>query len=408
MVIDVYDSKGGGIVSTKRFTEHLRKRGHKVIVISTGKTEKDKLVLEKYYPRGFKRIMKKMKMAFAKPDEKKIKDVFKMVDVVHVQLPFLLGIKSITYAKELNLPVVTSFHVQAENITKNLRITTKRTVKMIYKYFLKKFYNRSDIVICPSIFAKKELKDFGLKSHAEVISNGFPDFFYPKKFKRKYNDKFVILSVGRLAIEKNHKLIIDAVSLSKYKNDIRLVIVGDGPLKNDLKKYARILKKVDFLGSISNEKLLMWYNTSDLYVHAGEVELEGMTVLEAMACSLPILVSNSEKSAAKQFAINEKSLFSDAKDLAKKIDYWYEHPEKLSKEKEKYLELSKKYNIHKSVKKLESCYIKAIKLNKKDSAEGKKDNVRAWVRLLKYIYKYIAKKIHKRKVAKTNKKREKM
>ena len=49
MVVDSYDSHGGGLVSTKRFTESLRKHGHKVTVISTGKSDKNKVVLKSFY-----------------------------------------------------------------------------------------------------------------------------------------------------------------------------------------------------------------------------------------------------------------------------------------------------------------------------------------------------------------------
>lgn len=393
MVIDVYDTKAGGVVSTKRFVEELRKKGHKVTVISTGWPDKDKVLLKEFYLPVVKKIMKKMKMVFALPNEDKIKFVLKDVDVVHVQFPFYLGVKTITYAKEFNLPVVSTFHVQAENITKNLKINSKKIIKYIYSFFVGKIYNRSDIVVCPSNFAKQELKRFGLKSNNVVISNGFTEEYYPKKLNKQYKNKFTILTVGRLAEEKNQKLIINALKLSKYKKDIQLLIVGDGPLKEELRKMSRELPcKPKILTFVSDKQKIKLYNSCDLYVHCGEVELEGMTVLEAMACSLPVVIYNSDKSASTQFALNKTSLFNNVKDLAKKIDYWYEHPNELQKAKELYLEYSKEFSISASVKKLEETYLKAIALNKnnlkKTPKKIKDDNGKSWFSFLKYLYRF--------------------
>ncbi len=70
---------------------------------------------------------------------------------------------------------------------------------------------------------------------------------------------------------------------------------------------------------------------ADLYVHAATVEVECMTVLEAMGCGLPLLIADSPKSATKQFALDDRSLFpcNDAQKLSEKIDYWVEHPAEL-------------------------------------------------------------------------------
>lgn len=393
MVIDTYDWYGGGVFSTKRFVDALRTQGHKVILITTGKKEKDKLVLQRFYPLFGKSLMKRMRFGFAKPEDDKIKLVLQNVDVVHVQLPFYLGIKTISIAKELSLPVITSFHVQAENITKILGLNSQKIINLIYKFFVNKFYNRSDLVICPSLFAEKELKRYKLKSKSAVISNGYPEQYYKKHFKRKITNKFVILCVGRLSKEKHQDKIITAISNSRYAKDIQLIIVGYGPLKNELKKLGKILPtKPIFLENISEDKKIVLYNTSDLFIHYGEVELEGMSVLEATACGLPPLIFDSNKSASPQFALNKQHLFSNIDDLTNKIDYWYEHPNKLIAAKEKYLQSSKKYTIKESVKKLEKTYAKTITLHKvrESKIDNQENNSRSWLSFLNIFSRLIS------------------
>ncbi len=390
MIIDAYDTKTGGVISTRRFVDKLREAGHKVIVISTGKKEEDKVVLKEFYPPFGKRIMKKMKMVFAWPDDKKIKEVLKQVDVVHIQLPFYLSTTTISLAKEMKLPIVSSFHVQAENITKNIGVSSSKVIKQIYRFFINRIYNRSDLVICPSKFAQEELKRFGLKSESVILSNGYTEDYYPQRLKRKFPNKFVILMVGRLSAEKRQDKLIEAILLSKYKKDIQLVLIGHGPLKKELKKLGKKLPhRPLFLQGLPTHKLARWYNTSDLYVHCGEIELEGMTVLEAMACGLPPLIVNSKKSASPQFALNDKHLFNDTKDLVEKIDYWYEHPMELIKAKERYLTLSKKYAIKASVGNLEKAYLKVIKINKNHMEKKANDNDNnrfVWLSFIRKLY----------------------
>ncbi len=393
MVIDTYDWYSGGVFSTKRFVDALRAQGHKVILITTGKKEKDKLVLQRFYPLFGKSLMKKMRFCFAKPEENKIKSVLQNVDIVHVQLPFYLGIKTISIARELSLPVVTSFHVQAENITKILGINFQRIINLIYKFFVNKFYNKSDLVICPSSFAEKELKRYKLKSKSTIISNGYPEQYYHKHFKRKITNKFVILCVGRLSKEKHQDKIITAISNSKYAKDTQLIIVGYGPLKKELKILGKRLPvKPIFLENISEDKKIMLYNTSDLFIHYGEVELEGMSVLEATACGLPPLIFNSNKSASPQFALNKLHLFDSVQNLSKKIDYWYEHPNKLLNVKEQYLQSSKKYIIKESVKKLEKTYAKTITLHKarESKTDNQENNGKSWLSFLNIFSRLIS------------------
>ena len=403
MAIDAYNTNSGGVVSTVRFVDRLRKHGHKVIVISTGKNEKDSVVLKAFYPPVAKKIMQKMKMVFAWPDDEKIKAAIKDVDVVHTQFPFYLGIKTITIARELGKPVIASFHVQAENITQNIGLNSKKVNNFIYKFFMKNIYNRADIVICPSKFARDELKRFGLTAKSQILSNGFVEDHYPQKVKKKFPNKFVILCVGRLSAEKNQTMIIEAIGKSKYKKEIQLIVKGHGPMKNELKELGKKLpNKPVFIEQLSEKKIIELFNTPDLLVHAGMAELEGMVILDAIACGTPPLIYDYPKSASKQFALTSKSLFKNEEDLAKKIDYWYEHPHELQKAKDKYLELSKKYTMEESIKKLEKIYLKAIEQNKKHPKKTEKRNGKSWFRFLKVLLAIKKIPIPFRKKSKTN------
>ena len=86
------------------------------------------------------------------------------------------------------------------------------------------------------------------------------------------------------------------------------------------------------------DELVEIINSCDLYVHPSVAEIEAISCLEAIACGLVPIISDSERSATKKFALTEKNLFNhnSPKDLANKIDYWIEHPEEKAEYSEKY------------------------------------------------------------------------
>jgi len=184
--------------------------------------------------------------------------------------------------------------------------------------------------------------------------------FKPAPVKKPLNlsGKFIILSVGRFAPEKHQGKIITAINASAHSENIQLILLGEGPLKERLIETGKILPNPPLLYSLPQDKMAEYYNFSDLYVHPATVEVECMAVLEAMACGLPVLIGRSPKSATSQFALDDRSLFDadDALDLRNKIDYWIEHPKELTSAKEKYSAYSRMFRIEASFEKLVSCY----------------------------------------------------
>jgi glycosyltransferase involved in cell wall biosynthesis len=359
MVLDTYDdARNGAVISTQRFTKLLRSNGNKVIIVSTGKPVEDKVLLKEFYPPFLfiRNIMKRMKFTFAWPNNEKLIDVIDKVDIVHNHFPFYLGYKAIKIAKQKNKPIVSTFHVQAEQIANNIGIYNKQIIKFIYKIFIHTIYSKSNIVVCPSDFAAQEIKRYGCTTPTVVISNGVISEYRDLHLEKNEN-YFTLLTVGRNAAEKRQDMLINAVAQSKYKNKIRVQIIGDGPKRKYLEGLANKLlpNQVEFK-YLPTEKVIEYYNKADLYVHCAAVEVECMTALEAIACGLPALISDSDLSAAKQFAINKEFVFSDIKNLAEKIDFFYENRDLLADAKTQYLEKSKQFSIEKSYQKLINTY----------------------------------------------------
>lgn len=364
MVIDSYENaSNGAVVSTRRFVELLRK-DHNVKVITNGNTFEGQVGLPPLNIPVAKSKIEDMGFSFAKPDRRVLRAVIQWADIVHVQFPFLLGRAALNLCKKLNKPVVTSFHVQPENMLFNVGIRSEKLTNIMYRYFIRDIYNKSMKVICPTSFAASELERRGLQKETAVISNGVlpefsPTFWMSNEKQRNY---FTILSVGRLASEKSHEVLIEAVKRSKYAEKINLIISGKGPLAAYLKNKARCLHNPPIIDFLPYRLLIQAYQEADLYVHASEVELESMTVLEAMACGLPPLIADSPLSAAPGFALNRKFLFkpNSAEDLAEQIDFWYENRSELERYRYRYAQEAVNLKIEKSHQKLLSTYRSVI------------------------------------------------
>lgn len=158
-----------------------------------------------------------------------------------------------------------------------------------------------------------------LKSKVQELVSGINPSIIPmgvdtSKFGKQYyvsnyfgqGDKKVVLFVGRLAEKKGVTYLIEAMK----SIDALLVIVGDGPLRNDLQKQAaEIRDKVIFLGAKTHEELKVIYASADVFVAPsvtakdGDQEGFGLVMLEAMASGLPVIANNS--GGITQLIINE-------------------------------------------------------------------------------------------------------
>jgi glycosyltransferase involved in cell wall biosynthesis len=103
----------------------------------------------------------------------------------------------------------------------------------------------------------------------------------------------VFLGVGRLSEEKNFALLLRAFKLVSSKLDARLIILGEGPLLNELKQLSEDLgveADVDFAGFLKNPFSVM--SNSDVFVLSSNVEGFGMVLTEAMACGCQLVSTN--------------------------------------------------------------------------------------------------------------------
>lgn len=368
LIADFYGQHNNGTsVTSQRLVENLRARGHQVTVVSPYEhTGEGYVQLEKkHIPVFGNYIEEKNGVVFAKVDEEILQRVILEADIVHVLMPFSAGCKAASLAYELGVPLIASFHVQPENITSHMFMMNSVFVnRLIYRIFWNHCYQYTKFIHCPSNFIANELIDNEYIANLRVISNGVIPVFQKKESQRPetLRDKICILFVGRYADEKRHDLLIDAAARSRYADRIQLIFAGNGPRENKLRKRGMKLANPPIFGFYPEEELANVINYCDLYVHPSDVEIEAISCLEALSCGLVPVISDSERSATKQFALTENNLFSagDPDSLAGKIDYWLEHPQEKEELSEKYIAFGRNYSSSSCVDQMISTFYEVI------------------------------------------------
>ncbi|MEK7581227.1 MAG: glycosyltransferase family 4 protein [Patescibacteria group bacterium] len=156
--------------------------------------------------------------------------------------------------------------------------------------------NASSSVIANSAVLKNLSEKYD-PINVSVIPNGVDTDFFRPTSEGKVDKTFHPIFVGRLHMQKNLVFMLDAISDFKksVKSKFMLEIVGDGPQKQELKKYARkigIKNEVTWTDWLKKDELLSKYNNSDCLIMPSLYEGMSNVILEALACGLPVVASD--------------------------------------------------------------------------------------------------------------------
>lgn len=392
-VIDILDTHNNGTsISAQRFAKELERCGHEVRVLCANPQETDekgvalpvevtgKYNVPEFIVPLFDSLIKKHGFAygdFLPKSRPIIHEAVEWADVVHTFFPFPLDMVASRYAAKIGKPNTGAFHVQPENITSSLGCGKVQWIQnMIYRLFRNSHYYKYRHIHVPSAFMGRMLEERDYKAKIHVISNGIQDAFMeagenkivngrPPKLP-EYEDKIVIMMVGRLAKEKRQDVIIDAVNESKYADKIQLVFAGKGPQYEKYVKLGEKLANPPQFVYLKQDELIKMLLQCDLYVHASDMESEAISCIEAFATGLVPVIANSELSATPQFALDDRSLFlpGNPKDLARAIDYWLDNPQERECMEKNYVKAAKKYSLAISVRMFEEMLNEEIEEQK--------------------------------------------
>ncbi len=223
-------------------------------------------------------------------------------DIIHSQTEFTIFIQAKKIAKALGVPLVHTYHTVYEDYTHYFSLNQK-IGKELAKKFTKQIVKMSDAVIVPTEKILNLLLSYGIKEKIYVAPTGInidklskcDDFDIRGGYKISDN-KYLILSLGRVGKEKNITEILKYLENTK-RDDFVFMIVGDGPYLSELKEIAsnsKIKDKIIFTGMIDSSKVGNYYSQADVFVSGSTSETQGLTFIESMACSTPIICRRDE------------------------------------------------------------------------------------------------------------------
>jgi len=216
-------------------------------------------------------------------------------DVIHNHSMATMGIQALAAARLLDIPILGTCHVYLSGFLGYAPLPLDwipGTDHAAWRYTAA-FFNHFPLVTTPSQVMARELAAHGLRVPVVAVSNGVDTHLFRPGPQTSNKDSVTVLHVGRLSYEKNVDLLLRA--FARIAGDYpaaRLTIVGDGPDREALTRLAGELglsECIYFTGFVPHEQLPVLYQAADLFATASTIETQGLVVLEAAACGLPVV-----------------------------------------------------------------------------------------------------------------------
>lgn len=216
-------------------------------------------------------------------------------DIVHTHTPFTIGFVGLRWAESHSLPVVSTYHTLYEKYMHYVPLP-KRYVRYKLAKHTHYYYNRCAHIIAPSEAAMKSLHRHRVATPITIIPSGnpSPSVFSRDEARRRAGvrpDERILLYVGRIAKEKNMSTLFEMAQIvMRERDDVRFILVGDGPHRAECQRIARDLgigDRVKFVGPVPRESVDEYYAAADLFVFSSMTETQGLVIGEAMTFGVP-------------------------------------------------------------------------------------------------------------------------
>jgi len=216
----------------------------------------------------------------------------KKIDIIHFHSPLFTFLNGFLKKRQYSLVMTTHYL---------LDVKANATQRSLYQGFIKRMTryvgNRVDKIICVNEDYLPVFEKWGINPDKLVyIPNGVDiKRFSPgnSKFKKEFKDQKIILYFGRLHYQKNVELLVQSFKYVKEKiKNVKLIIIGTGNQYDKLKKMTADDNDSVMTGFVSDEDLVDYMRSADVVVFPSRGENASFTIMEAMACELPVVSSD--------------------------------------------------------------------------------------------------------------------
>ncbi len=296
---------GGGGVASEVLAKEWVRQGHQVDVVTTHfkglelQEERDGVNIYRVKVIGRKNLATatlQSLLTFPRFARKLIRKLYKKhkYDVINTHFAIPSGILGIWTSKKYKTKNVLSLH--GGDIYDPTKKLSPHKIWFLRKA-VKKVLNKSDVLVAQSNNTKDNTnRIYQCSDEIKII----PLAFIPPRVKKLTReqlklkkDNFYLISVGRLVKRKGYEYLVKA--MKGLPQNIHLILIGDGPEEENLKKLAgqyKVSDKIHFKGRLEDDLKFPYLENSDLYVLSSIHEGYGIVLQEAMEMKLPIVSTN--------------------------------------------------------------------------------------------------------------------
>ncbi len=300
MMTDVYTPYVSGITNYISLNQRaLQAAGHEVCVFTFGEPPLDEADPTVFRTPGLALANTgyHLSLGHSRPIRRRIQSM----DIVHVHHPFLSGRLALRYCRPAGVPVVFTNHTRYDLYAQYyLPALPDRLGSGLLQAYMPFFCSEVDLTIAPSRGLLDVLHDMGVASPAKVIPNGvdLTPFRTPLNPVARaalgvQEEALLLVYSGRLGPEKNLATLLRAFAgLHSALPQTSLLLLGDGPERSALEWMTENLGlagSVVFAGMVDYSRIPEYLAACDLFVTASVTEVHPLSIIEALACGLPVV-----------------------------------------------------------------------------------------------------------------------
>jgi glycosyltransferase involved in cell wall biosynthesis len=325
-VSDVYFPRVNGVsTSIRTFAHELQIAGHEVTLIAPAYPEPfdDSFEIVRV-PSRYLYLDPEDRLMRRRPLRARLDELRRRrFDIVHIHTPFAAHYEGSWLARQLDLPVIETYHTYFEEyLDKYLTWLPRKTLRYVARRFSRSQCSDVDAMVVPTRPMLDVLRGYGIHTPAEVIPTGIPAGAFSdgdgNRFRARHGiaaDRQVMLYVGRVAHEKNIDFLVEVIDRVRTTHPRALLLIaGEGPAEKHLRRLTATLRldeHVTFVGYLSREHDLPdCYRAADVFTFASSTETQGLVLLEAMQAGTPV-VSTAVMGTAEVMADREGGLIAE-------------------------------------------------------------------------------------------------
>lgn len=282
-------------------------------------------------------------------------------DIIHSHGCFPLTFQIVKKAIKLKKPIVMSAHQTHYDID-NAYIFSKQ-ISQLFKVYLKRYYRYGDILICPTEHSRRIVKnELKIDKPIKLISNGVDTQKFKHSIKKRTqfrkNYKLNNTTVMCVGMPIERKGFYDFIEISKELNEHTFLWVGKRAFPLVQKNHNFNKKNLIMPGYVKD--IIAAYSGGDIFCFPSYYEGEGIAILEAMSCGLPVIIRDLPTYEGRLFDGENCLKARNNKEFIEKIYYLINHPEESKRIAKNGLDTAKKLDIKETVKSIYETYMELI------------------------------------------------